>query len=115
VALAKKNKITDKNYHLWQKQRLLVLRRDCYTCHYCGNPGANEVDHVIARVNGGGDEMDNLVACCRLCNLKKGKKEQALFLGSFLTPPVFSDSLSPRTAVRGVQGPCKGQESQDKT
>ena len=95
MALGRQNKLTDRNYSIWQKQRLLVLRRDCYTCHYCGNPGANEVDHVIPRVSGGGDEISNLVASCRLCNLKKGKKEQAVFLGSLSTPPVFCDLISP--------------------
>jgi 5-methylcytosine-specific restriction endonuclease McrA len=109
LALSRKNKITDKNYHLWQKQRVLVLRRDCYTCHYCGNPGANEVDHVIARVNGGGDEMDNLVACCRLCNLKKGKKEQAVFLGGNFTPPVFTRVLHTKTESLPLVGPFEGQ------
>ncbi len=109
MALGKQNKITDKNYHLWQKQRLLVLRRDCYTCHYCGNPGANEVDHVIARVNGGGDEMSNLVACCRQCNLKKGKKEQAVFLGSPFTPPVSPMSLHTKTESLPLIGPFEGQ------
>ena len=109
MALTRKNKITDKNYHLWQKQRLRVLARDCYTCTYCGNPGANEVDHVIARVNGGGDELENLVASCKNCNLKKGKKEQALFLGSFLTPSVFPSSLHTKTESLNLIGPFEGQ------
>ena len=112
MALRRENELTHKNYHLWKKQRLLVLRRDCYTCHYCGNPGANEVDHVIPRVSGGGDELSNLVASCRLCNLKKGKKEQAVFLGSLSTPPVFSVCISPRTDITTQSGPCLGQPEQ---
>ncbi len=109
MALRRENELTHKNYHLWKKQRLLVLRRDCYTCHYCGNPGANEVDHVIPRVSGGGDELSNLVSCCRLCNLKKGKKEQAVFLGSLSTPPVSLMSLHTKTESLPLIGPFEGQ------
>jgi 5-methylcytosine-specific restriction endonuclease McrA len=61
----------------WKRQRLIVLRRDCYICAYCGE-AANEVDHVQPRVQGGTDDLDNLVACCRMCNLRKGKRSEAL-------------------------------------
>jgi hypothetical protein len=60
----------------WKRQRLIVLRRDCYICAYCGE-AANEVDHVQPRVQGGTDDLDNLVACCRMCNLRKGKRRAA--------------------------------------
>ncbi len=76
----------------WKKIRLEVLRRDAYTCAYCGGE-ANEVDHVIAKVSGGEDTHDNLVAACRRCNLAKGKK--AVFLAQTSTPPVFIDKISP--------------------
>ncbi len=33
----------------WKKIRLQVLKRDAYTCAYCGDV-ANEVDHRIAKV-----------------------------------------------------------------
>ena len=64
----------------WKTQRLIVLRRDCYICAYCGEP-ANEVDHIQPRVLGGTDDLDNLVACCRRCNSSKGKRSEAHFLG----------------------------------
>jgi 5-methylcytosine-specific restriction endonuclease McrA len=70
----------------WKQQRLLVLRRDCYICAYCGE-AANEVDHIQPRVLGGTDDLDNLVACCRRCNSSKGKRSEALFLGRQSTPP----------------------------
>lgn len=81
----------------WKRQRLIVLRRDCYICAYCGE-AANEVDHVQPRVQGGTDDLENLVACCRMCNLRKGKRSEASFLGRTSTPPVFPGTLSPRAA-----------------
>ena len=99
----------------YKARRLAVLNAAGWVCYYCGNE-ASQADHVIS-IASGGDPMslDNLVASCKMCNLRKGKKSQGVFLATMDTPPVFSDSLSPRTAVQALQGPCKGQESQDKT
>ena len=52
----------------WRSIRVRVLRRDRYTCQYCGDP-ANTVDHVKPRSHGGGDELTNLVACCVRCQV----------------------------------------------
>jgi len=78
----------------WKKQRERVLKRDQYTCQYCGQD-ATEVDHVIPRAKGGGHDMENLVACCKRCNGLKGSRSQAAFLEVLSTPPVFPDFLSP--------------------
>ncbi len=52
-----------------------VLARDNYTCQYCGLKGRDlTIDHVHPRWAGGENTWDNLVACCRRCNLKKGYK-----------------------------------------
>lgn len=52
-----------------------VLARDNYMCQYCGAKGRElTIDHVVPRWVGGGQSWDNLVACCRRCNLKKGDK-----------------------------------------
>lgn len=52
-----------------------ILARDNYTCQYCGARGRDlTLDHVIPRWAGGPQTWDNLVACCRKCNLKKGDK-----------------------------------------
>ncbi len=52
-----------------------VLARDNYTCQYCGVRNRElTIDHVIPRWAGGPHTWDNLVACCRRCNLKKGDK-----------------------------------------
>lgn len=88
----------------WKKQRLLVLQRDSYTCGYCGEP-ANEVDHIEPRVAGGSDDLDNLVACCRMCNLRKGKKSDAVFLSQASTPLAFSSNLSPSVVSHTPNNP----------
>lgn len=55
--------------------RFDVLRRDGYTCRYCGRSAPDvpvHVDHVIPRVEGGTDDPSNLVTACQDCNLGKG-------------------------------------------
>jgi 5-methylcytosine-specific restriction endonuclease McrA len=32
------------------------------------------IDHVIPLINGGTNELNNLVFCCRSCNVKKGRR-----------------------------------------
>ncbi len=90
----------------WKDQRLRVLKRDGYICAYCGQE-ADQVDHVISRKDGGGHELENLVACCASCNSKKGALNEASFLGSRSTPPVFSGSLSPMRSETMLDSPFK--------
>jgi 5-methylcytosine-specific restriction endonuclease McrA len=57
-----------------------VLRRDAYTCQYCGQHTLSlTVDHVTPRHMGGQHTWDNLVAACPSCNHRKGGRtlEQA--------------------------------------
>lgn len=55
--------------------RQTILARDNHTCQYCGKTGRDlTIDHVVPRRAGGGHSWDNLVACCRRCNLKKSDK-----------------------------------------
>ncbi|MCH8273685.1 MAG: HNH endonuclease [Armatimonadetes bacterium] len=52
-----------------------VLARDAYTCQYCGVSSRDlTIDHIIPRRMGGGHNWENVVACCRRCNLRKGDK-----------------------------------------
>ena len=59
--------------------RFSVFDRDNYTCRYCGKTIEDgitlEVDHVIPRAKGGGDEIGNLVTACFDCNRGKSDKE----------------------------------------
>lgn len=54
-----------------------ILARDNYTCQYCASRNNLTIDHVVPRWAGGPHTWDNLVACCRRCNLKKGDKTPA--------------------------------------
>lgn len=61
--------------------RFLVLQRDGFTCRYCGHAAPDvqlEVDHIIPRSKGGGDEPSNLVTACRDCNQGKAAVDSDL-------------------------------------
>ncbi|MEW6211238.1 MAG: HNH endonuclease [Acidobacteriota bacterium] len=52
-----------------------ILLRDHNTCQYCLRVFAPQdltLDHIIPRSQGGDSSWDNLVACCRACNNRKG-------------------------------------------
>ena len=52
-----------------------ILLRDHSSCQYCGRqyaPSELTLDHVLPRSRGGESSWDNLVACCKKCNHKKG-------------------------------------------
>jgi 5-methylcytosine-specific restriction endonuclease McrA len=54
-----------------------ILLRDNYTCQYCGHvlpPQELTLDHIIPRSRNGDSSWDNLVACCRSCNNRKGDR-----------------------------------------
>ena len=50
-----------------------ILRRDHWTCRWCGAP-AGHVDHVVPLKLGGTDDDTNLVAACEKCNLSRGAR-----------------------------------------
>ncbi len=65
------------------RMRFMVLRRDNYTCQYCGKKAPNvelsvglpaelHVDHVKPWSEVREHKMDNLKASCRICNWGKG-------------------------------------------
>lgn len=57
-----------------------VLRRDDYTCQYCGQRTPHlTIDHIVPRHLGGLHDWSNLVAACPSCNHRKGGRtlEQA--------------------------------------
>jgi hypothetical protein len=54
-----------------RRLRFEILRRDNYTCRYCGGVAPEvriTVDHVVPRALGGTDDPSNLVAACADCN-----------------------------------------------
>jgi 5-methylcytosine-specific restriction endonuclease McrA len=65
-----------------------ILRRDQYTCQYCGRSSPHlTVDHVIPRHRGGGHTWENLVAACPACNRRKGNRTPAEAHMTLLRPP----------------------------
>lgn len=64
------------------EEGLRILERDQYRCQYCGLDGkasfenalAMSVDFVIPRARKGKKDPQNLVACCRSCNMIKGTR-----------------------------------------
>jgi len=52
----------------WQRKRYVVLKRDNWTCVYCGAP-ATEVHHLrYAKYNIGKEPIEWLVSVCRHCH-----------------------------------------------
>ncbi|MFB5623289.1 MAG: HNH endonuclease [Nitrosopumilus sp.] len=58
----------------WNERRKLVLVRDDYACVKCGHP-ADEVDHIVPKCIGGGDDLSNLQSLCHDCHRKKTRKD----------------------------------------
>lgn len=58
--------------------RFRILKRDGFSCRYCGRHGRDvelHVDHVVPRSRGGTNDPTNLVASCAECNLGKGASD----------------------------------------
>jgi len=50
-----------------------ILRRDDYTCQYCGQTTSRlTIDHIVPRFRGGEYSWENLVTACPHCNRRKG-------------------------------------------
>jgi len=66
---------------LTQEQVLLILKRDHFVCQYCGLDGmasfenalVMSVDFLHPRSHQGRKHPRNLIACCRPCNMLKGR------------------------------------------
>lgn len=57
--------------------RFHIMRRDKFTCQYCGAKApdaALHVEHIKPVVDGGNNDPKNLCAACVRCNLGKGTK-----------------------------------------
>jgi 5-methylcytosine-specific restriction endonuclease McrA len=58
-----------------QPTRSNILLRDDEKCQYCGKHSRDlTLDHVVPRSRGGQSSWDNLVACCKACNARKGNR-----------------------------------------
>ena len=70
-----------------------ILRRDNFTCQYCGNSDSSlTVDHIIPKSRGGKSNWGNVVVACKPCNLKKGNQtpsEKGMLLNKKPSKPEF--------------------------
>jgi 5-methylcytosine-specific restriction endonuclease McrA len=60
--------------------RKRIFDRDGRVCVYCGSCENLSVDHILPKSLGGGDEEENLVTSCTLCNSMKGAKSAATII-----------------------------------
>lgn len=59
-----------------QKHARFVMLRDGGICHWCGKPGADQVDHVVPVAEGGADTVGNKAPIhARPCHLQKTQQE----------------------------------------
>ena len=71
-----------------------IFRRDKFQCVYCGEKTKNKltIDHVIPKSKGGNNTWQNLVTCCKSCNIKKDDKtleEVGMILTSIPYRPTY--------------------------
>lgn len=62
---------------LSKKIRFEVFKRDRFRCQYCGGEAPDvvlQIDHIHPVVDGGTDEIENLLTACVGCNSGKGKR-----------------------------------------
>lgn len=59
--------------------RKAALKRDRYTCLWCGAE-ASTVDHIVPSSKGGSDSPRNLLASCSECNVKRGNQSAFSYL-----------------------------------
>jgi len=69
--------------------RFNVLKRDNFTCQYCGQHAPDvklEVDHIVPIVEGGTNEESNLITSCYACN--RGKEGLRVIVNKGKNPKV---------------------------
>jgi 5-methylcytosine-specific restriction endonuclease McrA len=85
-----------------------ILKRDRYTCQYCGRRYCKlTLDHVLPRSRGGGSTWENLVAACSDCNCDKGDRTPAEAGMELLSTPLrpadwLSFELSTASSTDGM-------------
>jgi hypothetical protein len=77
--------------------KLRVMKRDKFTCVYCGKNGSEvelEIDHIIPVAKGGSNHMSNLQTMCAWCNRSKGKGDRPVTTQDIVAGDVNEKPLS---------------------
>jgi 5-methylcytosine-specific restriction endonuclease McrA len=65
-------------------KQIVNLFNENHTCYYCKKPITSayelSIDHVVPMCRGGENTLKNVIVCCDICNLQKGKREEREFL-----------------------------------
>ena len=61
----------------WVK-KINAFDRDGWKCVACGAAEELELDHAVALMNGGSNELDNLYALCHTCHVVKTRMDRGL-------------------------------------
>jgi 5-methylcytosine-specific restriction endonuclease McrA len=60
--------------------REYLLQKWQHQCAYCGTKGAAlQIEHIVPKIRGGSDRVDNLTLACAPCNQRKDKRTAAEF------------------------------------
>ncbi|MSR18815.1 MAG: HNH endonuclease [Phycisphaerales bacterium] len=79
-----------------------IYARDHNQCQYCGKHFTTRdltLDHVLPRVQGGGNSWTNLVCACVRCNARKGGRTPSQ-AGLHLVRPPIKPKRNPAIAMR---------------
>jgi hypothetical protein len=73
-----------------RKKRMRIFARDRYTCRYCAcdmrlhfpypHLGLLTIDHIVPKIAGGTNAIENLATCCCFCNVRKRQWPLSQFL-----------------------------------
>lgn len=80
--------------------RRAIFARDGHRCQYCSAP-AECIDHVHPRSRGGEHTWENVVACCRPCNSRKGDSLLSDTALRLRRPPFAPEAMAVAAAARG--------------
>jgi 5-methylcytosine-specific restriction endonuclease McrA len=106
----KARELQPKSYSAWYRLRFSIMVRDGFRCQYCGRTAQDagvklEVDHILAKNNGGSNNPSNLITCCSDCNIGKS----GLFLltkdgdiPTYLTFKILSNLSSKQTIPKAT-------------
>ncbi|AXQ62059.1 HNH endonuclease [Gordonia phage Float294] len=68
-------KVPTRDRPLTEDEKNFVRERDFHVCRECGEP-AHQVDHIVERIDGGGNEPSNLQLLCDACHADKTRNSQ---------------------------------------